>query len=142
MSSIESMRKEAELFNVGVKLQTTANALEKLVQGEKIGGGDKEVLEYIGDLVGGVDWDSPYYNVRNKTVYACIATIMRSYFFRILNEEKINSTREFWENLYQTLRTGGDEMHLNREQLVDTQRLIQGVSKRTLSYLNRNSGKL
>ena len=135
-----SLQEYGTLLNLSAKLGSAAVALEKITGNQELSEDEREELSYIGDMVGVMDQKSPHYKSRKNNYNAVHATMMRARFFKKLVEMKFYPQTEFWEELYQTTKTGGREMHLTPEHAQKAYQLFQEISDNILSQLQHSRG--
>ena len=133
------LQEHATLFNFSCRLGSAAEGLKKLLMAkEELSEGERQALEYTGNMVGAVDEKSPHHKNRKVGFDACHTTTMRAILLKKLVDIGYNPSREFWEQLYQTARTGGKEMHLSMSHAQKAYQLINEISDDILTHLQQS----
>ena len=73
----------SELFSASCKLQSTAGGLQKIVDKQQIEENETRNLEWAGNLIGQLDFNSKHYSKEHPEL-CVIATKLRPLFYRTL----------------------------------------------------------
>lgn len=140
----------ALLIEVSSKLQTAANSLEDLANGNKLGPSQSEAFQFVGELLTQFDFKTKSqrkslgeesfvvqtFATRPKFYKSLINTIPK------LNKIGISSSKDvfmFLKQLHNILATGGSTpVSLSHEKLTIASDMLQGLSQDIMSELNNN----
>ncbi|HUW82538.1 MAG TPA: hypothetical protein VMZ31_07020 [Phycisphaerae bacterium] len=140
----------SRLFRVSSKLQSASTSLSKLAEGGTLEVKDHDALTWAGEFLAEVDWT---YESTTKSGLdrgsALQATSARPYFYRALMKvdpdeftragvETEEQLRGFLQNVYGTLQSAGNELHLSREQLELASQVLSVIARSILAQLNNN----
>jgi len=129
----------SELFSASCKLQSVADGLQKIIYQQKVGEDETKNLEWAGNLIGQLDFNSKYYSKEHPEL-CVIATKLRPLFYRTLLKLKIPLKTKFSEGIYETLKSYGRKVNLSGEELGQTCQIFKSLARDTLTELQCSYG--
>jgi len=131
MGSID-LQQQATEFTTSARLQDVASGLGKIAKGEPIGEEEKRKLDWAGNLVGQIDWNSAHYGEHPEL--SVTAANLRPLFYGVCIQQGIMLSRGYSEGIYQTLKSGCIDSPKDR--LNALQKIFQSMANTTLARLH------
>lgn len=129
------LQEEVNLFEWSSKLNFVVSGLQKIINGEKIDDIEKETFEWAGKLIGQIDLDSEHYKNMESPELCCVATQLRPKFYQAIIENQIEFNDELSERIYETLRSGGKNINLSKQELENICQVYKTISESLIAKL-------
>jgi hypothetical protein len=129
----------AKLFSAGVKLQTVATGLKKIIENINLNSSEKKAMTWAKSLLEQMAWHLEDYEKQKNFKMVVLATHLRPGFYHELFKLRIPFDNNYSKRAYQTLQTFG-ETGLEAREMTKFQNLFQQMSNSILGFLQRNIG--
>jgi hypothetical protein len=143
MTLLGKMEKEAQYLCASVRFNNAVEMLRKLNEGIGLYSIEQEEFKKLGDLFGEIDWELKD-SEKEKHPELCVrATYLRPLFYQSVLETGVPNER-FAINLYQTLKSGGEQVNLSSEEIIRAQEIFVLMSRKSLNCLRKynHSGQI
>jgi len=132
---------EAEILDLGSKLQVVATGLRKIEEGQQIEADEAEKLSWIAGVTKKIQDNFAPSRETSKEL-SMMETKLAARFYKQVNLLQIPLDTGFSKRLYTTLASGGREFGLRREELKRAQKLYQSMANSFLISFRGDNGQL